>query len=201
MPQHLDRESILEEAQRVFARHGFRKASLTDVVRGLGVGKTAIYHHFPGGKGEIVDACLQREEEAVLATMRSAVAAHRDPRHQLRAMVAAKLEHITKLRDVLSIGGDVGHELGQLYRQHERRFTLYEESLIESILRRGQEMGVFRPADPQRLARGLRTLLGQLEVEIAFDAESDNPESRLNTTLELLFYGLVATDHQPRSRS
>ncbi len=195
MAEYLNRESILEEALRVFARHGFRKASLNDIVRGLGVGKSAIYHHFPGGKGEIVDACLQREEEAVIAEMRAAVEGHRDPRLQLRAMVAAKLEHITRLRDVLAISGEVGRELAQLYRRHERRFTLHEESLIESILRRGQETGHFRTADPQRLAGHLRTLLGPLELEIAFDPDDSRHQATLDAVFELLFYGLVAADH------
>ena len=60
MPGQLDREMILNEALTVFGRLGFRKASISDIVRPLGVGKTAIYHHFPGGKNEIIDTCLLR---------------------------------------------------------------------------------------------------------------------------------------------
>ena len=194
MQGQLDRETILNEALAVFARLGFRKASISDIVRPLGVGKTAIYHHFPGGKNEIIDMCLLREEETVLASMRAAVESHQDPRAQLRAMVEAKLEHIKRLREVLEISGDVGHEIGRLYRHHERRFTLHEESLIETILRRGQEMGIFRASEPQRLARGLRGLLAHFEIEIAFDTEPDSREDQFDTVFDLLFHGLVDTD-------
>ncbi len=192
MPVQLDREMILNEALTVFGRLGFRKASISDIVGPLGVGKTAIYHHFPGGKNEIIDACLLREEEAVLASMRAAVASHRDPRSQLRALVEAKLTHIKRLRDVLKISGDVGHEVGRLYRQHERRFTLHEESLIETILRRGQEMGIFRPNDPQRMAPGLRGLLAYFEIEIAFDTESSARQDQFDAVFDLIFHGLVS---------
>ena len=201
MAQYIDREMILEEARRLFARYGFRKTSLADIVRGLGVGKTAVYHHFPGGKSEIIDACLQREEEAILLKMRAAVDRQPDPRQQLQAMVTAKLEHITGLREVLAMGGEVGQELSQLYHRHERRFHLYEEGLIESILRRGQEIGVFRPADPQRLARGLRTLLDQLEIEIAFDSGTGVDGGRLDTIFDLMFHGLVNAEHREGSVS
>jgi len=194
--QPLDREKILDEALLVFARHGFRKASIGDIVRPLGVGKTAIYHHFPGGKNEIIDSCLVREEEAVLASMRAAVESHEDPRDQLRALVAAKFEHIQRLRAVLKISGEVGHEIGRLYRQHERRFTLHEESLIETIIRRGQEMGIFRPADPQRLARGLRGLLAHFEIKIAFDSGTESRQDQFDTVFDLIFHGLVGTDQR-----
>jgi AcrR family transcriptional regulator len=194
MREPLDREMIQEAALRVFARLGFRKASISDIVRPLGVGKTAIYHHFPGGKNEIIDACLVREEEAILVEMRAAVERHQDPRDQLRAMVAAKIEHIRELRAVLEISGDAGREIGRLYREHERRFTLHEQSLIETILRRGQEMGIFRPGNPQRLASGLRGLLAYFEVEIAFDTETAAGQDQIDNVFELLFHGLVSTD-------
>ncbi len=99
-----------------------------------------------------------------------------------------------RLRAVLEISGDVGREIGRLYQEHERRFTLHEQSLIETILRRGQEMGIFRPGNPQRLARGLRGLLAYCEVEIAFDTETTAGQDQVDDVFELLFHGLVSTD-------
>ena len=196
MTPPLDRQTILEEARRLFARYGFRKTSLADIVRGLGVGKTALYHHFPGGKAEIVDSCLQQEEESLLSEMRAAVDSHTDPRHQLRAMVTAKIEHIAALRRLLTAGSEVGRELGSLSRDHERRFHLFEEGMIETILRRGQDMAIFRPVNPQRLARALATMLGQLEIEIAFDHEAVEAREHLDTIFELVFHGLVRDEHR-----
>jgi len=199
--EYLDRETILEEALRVLARHGFRKTSLRDITHGLGVGKTAIYHHFPGGKPELIDACLQREEETVLAEMRIALAQHDDPRDQIRAIVGAKLAHIGKLRDVLAIDAAVGRELGNIYRQHERRFTLSEERLLETILDHGQELGIFRPGGTRLLARVLRGFLAQLEIDFTFGRASGHRRDEFEAAFELLFHGLVTPDHQPRSSS
>lgn len=200
MAEYLDRETILEEALRVLARHGFRKTSLRDITRGLGVGKTAIYHHFPGGKPELIDACLQREEETVLGEMRIALAQHDDPRDQIRAMVHAKLAHIGKLRDVHAIDTDVGRELGDIYRRHERRFTHSEERLLETILDHGQELGIFRPGRTRLLARILRGFLAQLEIEVTFGPAGEHRWDEFEAAFGLLLHGLVATDHQPRSQ-
>ena len=57
----LDREKIIDSARQQFAKLGLRKASLTDIARPLGVGKTAIYHHFPGGKRELMEEVTHRE--------------------------------------------------------------------------------------------------------------------------------------------
>jgi AcrR family transcriptional regulator len=148
MGHTLDRTVILDEARRLFARRGFAKTSLNDIVSRLGVGKTAIYHHFPGGKGEIVDACLRRDEEALFESMRSAVERNSDPRERLRAMVLAKMAGLGQLRDRLGISPVVGRELIQLYQQHRRRFNEFEELLLKSIICRGQAERVADPALP-----------------------------------------------------
>ncbi|MDD5169804.1 MAG: helix-turn-helix domain containing protein, partial [Syntrophales bacterium] len=93
MANNLDRNKILDVSRAVFARHGFRKASLTDIVRPLGVAKAALYHHFPGGKREILHAVIQREEDAVLMEMRRAADAGESPQAKLQALIRAKLAH------------------------------------------------------------------------------------------------------------
>lgn len=194
MRASIKREEILDEALRVFGRLGFRKTSISDIVRPLGVGKTAIYHYFPGGKNEIIDSCLVREEDAVLTMMRDAVESHTDPRDQLRAMVLAKFEHIQRLRAVFEITGEVGFEISRLYRQHKRRFVQEEERQIETILSRGQEMGIFRPGPPLPLAQCLRGLFARYEFEIAFDTEREDLHGQFDIVLDLIFHGIVIPD-------
>lgn len=201
MTEHLDRDRIIEEARRQLARHGFKRASLAAIVARLGVTKSALYHHFPGGKGEIIDACLRRGEGEIFAAMRSAVDAQRDPREQLRAMVLAKMEWLDKLRGELAISDDVGRELINLYQQQRRRFNDFEESLLTSILIRGQEQGLFRRTDARQLARALRVNLQHLEVPLVFEMEPEALPKHVDTLLDLVFHGIVRPEQRaPRSR-
>ncbi|HXH82124.1 MAG TPA: helix-turn-helix domain-containing protein, partial [Candidatus Tectomicrobia bacterium] len=41
------RERILEAALDVFARKGYHRASVADIVRASRTSKGAVYHHFP----------------------------------------------------------------------------------------------------------------------------------------------------------
>jgi len=200
MSTRLDRETILDEARRQFARQGFVKTTLTDIVTPLGVGKTAIYHHFPGGKEEILDACLRREEEAIFDRMRHAVELHQDPREQLRAVVLAKVEALGSLRVAHGISKAVGRELVQLYQQHRRRFNEFEELLLKSVICRGQAARVFRPTDAGRLAHALRVNLQHLEVPLVFEMEPARVREHVDLILDLVFNGLVNPSQRTRER-
>ena len=130
-----------------------------------------------------------------ICTMRDAVESRTDPRDQLRAMVFAKFDHIQRLRTVFEITGEVGREITQLYHQHKRRFLQQEERMIETILRRGQQMGIFRPGPPRPLARCLRSLFARYEFEIAFDTESEDLRGQFDIVLNLIFDGIAIPGH------
>ena len=82
----LDRDRILSVATRHFARFGYRKTSLGDVARELGVVKGALYYYFPGGKFEIFDTASTRVEAEMLERIRAATRAESDPRKALRTL-------------------------------------------------------------------------------------------------------------------
>jgi AcrR family transcriptional regulator len=194
MANILDKNRILDAARTVFARHGYRKASLADIVRPLGVANTAVYHHFPGGKEEIFHAVINREEHAVLTDMQQALSSSADPPRQLRALIMAKLTHFQQLRELLMVPRDVGEEVAQLYAAHETTFRASERALISALLRMGQTAGIFRSIDPDHLAKNLQTVLNRLEVPLVFEETPDKMEQEVDDLLELLFYGIMAQE-------
>ncbi|NOZ77743.1 MAG: TetR/AcrR family transcriptional regulator [Acidobacteria bacterium] len=191
MTQTLTRERILEKARAVFARYGFRKTSLNDIVRDLGVTKTAIYHHFPGGKSEIIDAVLAAEEGQILEAMRRAIGAEEDPAMQLRQALLAKIAHLRTLREVLEVSGEVGEEVSCLYESHERRFKEQERALFEEILREGQEAGIFRDTPREQLARGIQSAAQDVISSMVFSDDAAGIEANLDQLLDVLFFGII----------
>ncbi len=53
---------LVDVARRLFAADGYAATSLDDVVRGAGVTKGALYHHF-GGKRDLFLAVYEREQQ------------------------------------------------------------------------------------------------------------------------------------------
>src|SRR5688572_6554498 len=85
------RERILSAAERIFARHGFFAAKVSDVAKEAGVADGTIYLYFKS-KDDLLISLFERRMQEVNATLRTAVAKHKSPREQLRAFVQAYLQ-------------------------------------------------------------------------------------------------------------
>jgi AcrR family transcriptional regulator len=58
----LSRDDVIERLMRVVRRNGYDGASLAELSKATGLGKSSLYHHFPDGKDDMVRAVLQRLE-------------------------------------------------------------------------------------------------------------------------------------------
>lgn len=60
---------------QLFRQYGYDGATLAKISQATGLGKASLYHHFPGGKDEMVEAVLdyleQATEEHILQALRS----------------------------------------------------------------------------------------------------------------------------------
>jgi AcrR family transcriptional regulator len=192
MAIRLDRNKILDVCRAEVAKHGFRKASLTDIARHLGVVKTALYHHFPGGKRELMNALIQREEDIVLHEMRETLKVKEDPKKMLRNLILAKLTHFHRLRDLFDVIIDVGEEVANIYYEHKTAFHSAELGIIQSVIKTGQELNIFRPSsNVMRLASSIQSVLHHLELPLVFNSRKDM-EKEVDELLAVLFYGIAA---------
>ena len=62
-PVSIDDESLIDQLSRVIGRHGYEAASLQLLAKASGLKRASLYHRFPGGKPEILDAALTRAKE------------------------------------------------------------------------------------------------------------------------------------------
>ena len=60
------RRAILDAGMRVFAKHGYERASMREIARSAGITTPVIYDHFPS-KCELQIALLEEQEEALRA--------------------------------------------------------------------------------------------------------------------------------------
>ena len=62
-PVSIDDEALIDQLSRVISRHGYGSASLQLLSEASGLKRASLYHRFPGGKPEILEAALARAEE------------------------------------------------------------------------------------------------------------------------------------------
>lgn len=92
-----DRDKVVDEAIRVFARHGFAAASTAELVDGMGIGRQSLYGAFGDKHGLFLEA-LRRYSAASLDRMRDALSG----KSAIRALEAAVLIDLGSADDIES---------------------------------------------------------------------------------------------------
>jgi AcrR family transcriptional regulator len=107
MPAALaSKDEIVDRLFVVFRDRGFEGASLADLSRATGLGKSSLYHHFPEGKTQMAEAVLDRASALIDAEL---VAAAEAP-----GPLKARVRKVVAVLDKMYAGGRTPCVLGQL---------------------------------------------------------------------------------------
>ena len=105
-PAAISRDEIVDRLFNVFRDQGFEGASLADLSRATGLGKSSLYHHFPNGKEQMAKAVLERAMAWIDAEILAV--AHGS------GSLKARVRKIVATFDQLYSGGRLPCVLGQL---------------------------------------------------------------------------------------
>src|SRR5215208_2621139 len=87
-PAIATKAEVLDRIMDSFRRHGYDGASLATISERTGLGKSSLYHHFPGGKEQMALEVLAHLNSALAPAFR-AVEVEPDPKKKLDLMLDA----------------------------------------------------------------------------------------------------------------
>lgn len=142
------RESILDATERLLARYGYRKMTVDDIAREVGIGKGSIYLHF-ASKEEVVLSHVDRIVERLKTRLSETAAGDGSPADRLREMLLSRvlfrfdsIQHYTQsLNDLLGA-------LRQNLLTRRAQYFAAEAQIFAAVLKEGREKGEFEFADP-----------------------------------------------------
>lgn len=82
----LSREEVVARVMAVVRHHGYDGASIAELSKATGLGKSSLYHHFPDGKEDMVGAVLGYLELTLEAAVFAPLRSERPPVERIRAM-------------------------------------------------------------------------------------------------------------------
>ncbi|SDD41194.1 TetR/AcrR family transcriptional regulator [Paraburkholderia lycopersici] len=100
------KDEIVDRLFTVFRDRGFEGASLADLSRATGLGKSSLYHHFPEGKEQMAKAVLERATAMIDSDILGAA--------QATGSLKARIRRIVTTLDRMYAGGSTPCVLGQL---------------------------------------------------------------------------------------
>jgi AcrR family transcriptional regulator len=188
------REELLDAALQVFARRGYRDASVEQISEEAGYSKGALYWHF-SGKEELLTALL---EERVDAPVRDGVAllASAPPERDMSVEATdAFARQLGDAREALVLERDYASlalrdpQLGARYSERQREMR---EALAGALEARAEHLGTPDVAMPaEDVARIVMAVISGLSFDDLIDPGSVRPEL-LGEALAVIYAGLVA---------
>lgn len=81
------KQEVLDRLLRVFREDGYDGASLAEIAAATGLGKSSLYHHFPGGKVEMALEVLAHLEAGLEQALFAPLRSDQSPRKKLTQML------------------------------------------------------------------------------------------------------------------
>lgn len=191
------RIAILKAAGEVFARFGFKKASVEDIAKRAGVGKGSIYLHFES-KEALFEAIVRQSHEMSLAELKASVQRATTPEAQVRAYIRCKLEQSVRKPDGERLEMATLFELGTQVMHLVPQMQEADAAILARVIEGGVAQGAFSVSDPQLTARGFVELIMMLVPRLMTQETSPLTLQSLDAAFEVFIRGLSAP---PASKS
>lgn len=85
----LPREEVLARLLSAFRDHGYDGASLAELSAQTGLGRSSLYHYFPGGKEDMAEQVLALLDEQLTTALFEPLRSKQTPARKLKTMLAA----------------------------------------------------------------------------------------------------------------
>jgi AcrR family transcriptional regulator len=196
------RDLILDAVDALLARFGYRKMTMDDVAREVGIGKGTIYLHFPS-KEELVLAHIDRIAETVVGKLREIAGTSDPPDRRLRRMLVLRVLH--RFDSVAHYSQNLSDLLSSvrtaLLVRREGHFEK-EAAVFEDVLREGGRVGSLECADPRSssivLIQSTNSLL-PFSLSARELGRREEVEDQAGRIADLLIKGLLPCPSRPAS--
>lgn len=187
--QPTTRDMILDAADRIMSRWGFRKMTMDDLAKEAGVSRRTIYVYFRG-KEDVGLSSIGRVVEQVYEELEKLLKSGLDPETKLRTMlvrrVMGRIEQIS----------DYYHSLDELFEAvrpayMSRRRKMFEREI--EIIARAIALGDFPVANPKATAETMLLATNAFLPYSLSVRELGDPatiETRLSAMVDLLLRGV-----------
>jgi len=197
------RDLILDAVDALLARYGYKKMTMDDVAREVGIGKGTIYLHFPS-KEELVLAHIDRIAERVVAGLRAIAGSPGPPAERLRRMLLLRV--LFRFDSVLHYSQNLSDLLSSIRSAlliRRESYFVQEAKIFEDVLREGVRSGRLDCPDPRTASLGLIQATNSLlpfNLSAGELGRREEVKEKVTRITDLLIKGLLARPRRPVRR-
>lgn len=179
------RQTILQAAAEIFARHDYHEVLMEDVARACDVGKGTLYRYFPG-KRELYVAVMFEGIERLRAELQAAVDMPGPPVRMIERIVRCILEHFWERRYFFALIHHNEHKPDDPDTTEWLRRRTELSRVVQRALRKAIAAGQLREVDPRIAAE---MLLGMLRGANRYRTAHDRLEQLVAAVVDVFLCG------------
>ena len=187
---------IIDKANELFQRFGYRKTTLTDIARSIGKVKTAVYYYFTN-KEEIFGKVVRMEAETFIDRLLKAVGEHTDPVERLEAYVEARLHLMQKVAERYTYLKLEFFELLPVIESNRANALEREIEFVTALLEDVNAQGKNATHRPAIAAGMLVNTLKGFEIQLYVTEKIPFDGLDLEAFRSYILYGIVQPVNQP----
>ena len=192
------REAILDATDQILSRSGYKKMTIDDLAKEVGIGKGSVYLHFTS-KEEIVLSHIDRIIEQLKGKLSAIAKADEKPEKRLREMLQTRVLH--RFESVQHYTQNLNDLLAAIRPNFLARRELYfteEARIFTAVIEDGQQSGDFSTATgaaeiAESMILATNSLLPFNLTVQELGARKD-VESKILRLADLLLQGLCSRD-------
>ncbi len=189
----LNREAILEIAQEIFSKFGYKKTTLDDIANAVRKGKSSLYYYF-SSKEDLFQAVIIKEVDILKQALEKVVFRSLDPEEKLREYILTKLTTFRQLANLYNALENDVTAIGFI-EEIKKKNANDEIRMIKRILIEGVRRDKFHIDDLNLTALGITTAIKGLEMPLtAGNYGSFDLITTVDSFVRILCYGIMKRD-------
>ena len=189
-PENRIKKRIMEISRELYSRYSFRKTTMNDIARELGMTKSSIYYHF-GNKEEIFNQLISSDIEKWKKELSDFVGRQDSVQEKLAAYITRKMEIVCSISDFYRSPIEEYHENFSLIEKLRAETDKEEIGIIKEILVEGNRQGVFSVQDIDMTALNMLNILKGLEHYYIGRKKGRNLKKTMENMVSLFLNGLI----------
>lgn len=189
----LNRETILQIAQEIFSKFGYKKTTLDDIANAVRKGKSSLYYYF-SSKEDLFQAVIVKEVDVLKQALEKVVFRSMDPEEKLREYILTKLTTFRQLANLYNALENDVTAIGFIEDIKEKN-AKDEIRMIKRILIEGVRRDKFQIDDLNLTAVGITTAMKGLEMPLTTGSHIEQDiELSVDNFVRILCYGIMRRD-------
>jgi AcrR family transcriptional regulator len=192
--QKTTKDAILDATDTLLARNGYKKMTIDDLAREVGIGKGSVYLHFQSKK-EIALSHIDRIIERLKVRLRAIAETETGHDVRIRRMIIERI--VFRFESVQHYSQSLNDLLAQLRTpllDRRNRYFAEEAKIFEKVLSSGEKAGAFSIKDPSESAKAIIEATNALlpySLSVVELGERKEIEKKADRVAELILDGLI----------